>query len=1156
MKSFISGTSGVSASVPDSMSACAENYRSQSNGPLDPVIARSLSTGNMSCATDDSCAINELLEGRMDLNVVLPAPLFESKKQEKVVINVERRQPMMDLLVNIATQFKFNAANYKIKVDGHECKANTPIGSLDVNEVTIVPKKSKQTINKPANDVSSAGVAFHPLSSSPTAMPFKTTFRLQVYLPRNQLMVLRVTPNASIAQIKQIVCCEKGLDVSKYQLVVCDKQPQVLDTKKTLAFYAINEMTLMSNKAIHEAQMQYSTSSCAPGCEPKKVILSLLNATNQTVNSRENNRSEKQHIQTSKPTKKRPAPQPPAVRLKDASPAIQVNCIEKSEKSSTIKKSEAKHKTITGHTRQNSESDSSGYHESMLSSDSPECVPATVAIENVIIEESCCKKMPKKRRAPLPPAAQQVKDTRDKFETNESMSEKSDDSSEQPQEKVTQAFVMEVSVSVARDATSCCSPDRCAPVYNEAAEPLDTDSSPIVADNSSVVADELDAIANSKVDLASDSSLLSKDENSEDVNEERVQGLIEKTIEIDGLLPPPPSFSDSVSQTMPDKTNETIDCITNCELVSKGGNSEQFLDATITSDLHAAAPADETYDGYDCDSNIHSFGEESNNEKVFDCDNAPLKEDRIDSLEAAISADSGTVTNAEKSLRVAIDEDVSDNLSASNKQVVEEIHVTDNIDDLTPLPPPSPFRNCNSETESSVELNEESMKQTKVNTTDDWHSANQQSILVQIKADKSPVSSTCIRVKSNPVVDNKADFPRVDDYSEKCNSLDSSSINSQSVSNVSKTLETPNDFTSISSNEVRFLCRPRKKLTNFKIGSYKNDDGLNIYENGTGNESSEFNSLPLKFNETRLPPKSPSKPVVVTASLKPSVEETIASEISATPESTSTKQTVQILPKSSTTRISMISPKPFKLNRISSWNGNERNVSMPMKEGSDDSNKPTTIFEVNNQSPKSRCVSQIDINKDSTKVSVRNTNSPSSSPDIELKNPLSIQTTQSSPQEEKKESHNSKCLIKQISPSHSPACIKPQTIEIRHETPAKHSTSGVIVKSVPAPIFPSSHRNGSSTDAKSTPPPPPMPDKNIFNATAKQLKKCDSNAKSSVIVPKSSKKVNATNGNSNTVDFHAALLNEIRNLKGGKPPLKKVTTRGPWQSTYNNSECN
>lgn len=400
----------------------------------------SRSKAAMSASTsDDSCAINELLEGRMDLCVILP------DNTKPVFINVERRMPMMDLLVKIATQYHFNAANYTISAGDHEFKASNPIGSLDVNQITIVPKPLKTSSTKN--------------SANQQTIPFQATFRLQVNLPRNQLMVLRVTPNAAISAIKQIICSEKGLDPLKYQLVRTSSNdhamPSVLEPNKALAFYGINEITLMSNRQLSQQQMQYGATSSqidldstpmpSSSSQKKSGVLSLMLSQSNVDLSTINKRATLPTSQTSsKLTKKRPAP-PPPVSTANVSNSQGSNCenietiiaLSKSDPVLTKNKSQVKPVIRSGpkHVRQNSGSDSSGYHESVLSSDSPEFLPplspnventndcqdAKASSKNQVNQRRVVR-VTKKRRAPLPPSTTSIKENETGVEEKQNQS--------------------------------------------------------------------------------------------------------------------------------------------------------------------------------------------------------------------------------------------------------------------------------------------------------------------------------------------------------------------------------------------------------------------------------------------------------------------------------------------------------------------------------------------------------------------------------------------------------------------------------------------------------------------------------------------------------------------------------------------------------------
>lgn len=99
----------------------------------------------------------------------------------------------------------------------------------------------------------------------PGELPFKPTIRLQVNLPHNQLMVLRILPDTVLSEIKQMICKEKSYDAGKYLLVKPFKSgqtPLILDLDKPLSFYHINEVTVLSNKVYQELSKQFSTSNC------------------------------------------------------------------------------------------------------------------------------------------------------------------------------------------------------------------------------------------------------------------------------------------------------------------------------------------------------------------------------------------------------------------------------------------------------------------------------------------------------------------------------------------------------------------------------------------------------------------------------------------------------------------------------------------------------------------------------------------------------------------------------------------------------------------------------------------------------------------------------------------------------------------------------
>lgn len=121
---------------------------------------------------------------------------------------------MMDLLVQITTAQHLQHSGHILQalemgpLLGYTdkilpYKPNTPIGVLDIQHVRVIPKN--KSIPVPKNI---------PVGHQ----PFESTFRLQVHLPRNQLYVIRVSPNIILEDILKKACQEKNLDVIKYEL--------------------------------------------------------------------------------------------------------------------------------------------------------------------------------------------------------------------------------------------------------------------------------------------------------------------------------------------------------------------------------------------------------------------------------------------------------------------------------------------------------------------------------------------------------------------------------------------------------------------------------------------------------------------------------------------------------------------------------------------------------------------------------------------------------------------------------------------------------------------------------------------------------------------------------------------------------------------------
>ncbi|XP_054270245.1 cordon-bleu protein-like 1 isoform X3 [Macrosteles quadrilineatus] len=294
----------------------------------------------------------DMLAGSMDLAVVLP-------DGHSLKMSVERSTPMMDLLVQVTTANKISSpAGFILKPLNERgplpYKPSTPIGALDAWTIHVVPKQLGQcpAIKKPLKTMN---------------QPFEQTFRLQVHLPRNQLYVARVSPKTRLSDILQQVCSEKNLDPLKYSLRHPVNLDQVLSLQYTLGDYKLQEVTLVCNKtrpvevsSVDIMSLQRETTNPAyrnTKCEGSVSSGSLEGRSLSPVPSDESSASPPLNLPPSRPIRKRrPAPKPPTILQKSTIIEKQVNGLQPS--------------TVINHSRNSS--DSSGYHEASVLSESPQ----------------------------------------------------------------------------------------------------------------------------------------------------------------------------------------------------------------------------------------------------------------------------------------------------------------------------------------------------------------------------------------------------------------------------------------------------------------------------------------------------------------------------------------------------------------------------------------------------------------------------------------------------------------------------------------------------------------------------------------------------------------------------------------------------------------
>ncbi|XP_053201023.1 uncharacterized protein LOC128386082 isoform X2 [Panonychus citri] len=1169
-------------------------------------------------AEDDSCAINELLEGRMNLTVLLPPELIRGKslpQGDRIVINVERRTPMMDILVNIATQCKFNASKYRVKVDSFSFQASTPIGSLDVNTIAIVPKPVKASfrstagtseMNLPQSMPSSSSSVIYSIPNKQRSatlstplmnvkvnenqstnlnsnhqglpfisnVPFKTTFRLQVNLPRNQLMVLRVSPESTIAQIKSKICDEKELDSSKFHLIAKnEKEMLILDSIKCLADYGVNEVTLMSTNLLTKTHMEQSTSRHLVNGNDENQLQDLNNLKEQSANQ--------VAIKMNKGGKKRAAPLPPKILnvddVKIGSNEEPIECEENNSMDNV-------------HYRQDSGSDSSGYHESMISSESHKSLSEgsnRLAGQNKLNrKENMRKGIVKKRKAPLPP------DWRDKSEISESVDCSSDvsvalsassGSSRQSNYRVLGGRASSRDIQP-EDEPSFTLVSECNDL--DAAILKASDSAPIPSPDSGtcshVPMDE--EKSNDGITQFPGSGIMSDSAIGDTIIEEAENELEQESFSYETnkrLLMKPLSYS-STSSLRFDRDS--------CKTINKQIDTIQEMDSPTLANgkylSYSEKSLNSNYEQFDETDYPKSISNENQLSPSIILDNEPLKEEvePDTNVTPTISSESGLKVNDHESEILTQESTCRPNnhLNINDDNCEKSVKNSDEIS-------PDEFEESN-ERETSLSSSigtisiEDQEDGTSNNHKDFSSDANQIEEESSIESTRTPTIVSEMKTIMNGETDcHKNGNEKRDDC-----------LFGQDVKTRTPRIDQNNDpednGDSVSSELVRDLCRPRVRLTNFKIGSYKEIENLDIYQSNNSNDFKE------RFDSSNC---DAVKPVIVTASFK-NVNLSACNEFGH--NNVNTKST-----NSSQNKISVMAPQPFKLNRLASWSGTDTksfrqaysNVSNCIEDRETIAEKAEKIEKVlrisrhkdqlsclnnvdnvshepsrgsahesqtvNISNSSHRCVSQIELNGDSSKVSIRNTvttikgiNNLGESP-IQVttfvkskqldKSDKQTEPNQLGKQKQSDETNTKLEIINTVKPSPKTLAIKVDPISpMFNIIPTKTTEPKGSKPKVPLPVLP---LIVSQPPPPPPPPPPPMPkatkiaSKLNTNASTQRSKSSNdqTNGKerpNSKSVPKFRKTILNVGGSSASKgDFHDALLNEIRAC-GGRRALRKV----------------
>nr|CAI5849619.1 unnamed protein product [Callosobruchus analis] len=294
---------------------------------------------------------------------------------------------MMDLLVQITAKHQLQLSGYTLQAlsmapwsDEYDkvlpYKPNTPIGTLDTQHVKVVAKSRSNTLYK---------------KSSPGHQPFESTFRLKVFLPRNQLFVTRVHTDVLLEQIMRKVCEEKCLDPRKYEFRHPANLDEALDPKLTLSDYQITEIYLVTKGVTNFSQVAAAANVTVMRKEEEtkqmhnktgggvfNLIFRRGKAKNGTLKKENTVLSETSEQCPKVPQRKRrPAPKPPSTS--PGSSSIQENQRDEetaagssiSETDSQVRKTDTS--LLICHSRNSS--DSSGYHEASVLSENNASLP-------------------------------------------------------------------------------------------------------------------------------------------------------------------------------------------------------------------------------------------------------------------------------------------------------------------------------------------------------------------------------------------------------------------------------------------------------------------------------------------------------------------------------------------------------------------------------------------------------------------------------------------------------------------------------------------------------------------------------------------------------------------------------------------------------------
>ncbi|XP_056330950.1 protein cordon-bleu isoform X2 [Danio aesculapii] len=177
-----------------------------------------------------------MLRSSVDLHISLPTGY-------QTTINVDGRKALMDLLVDLCSQYHLNPAYHTLELLSPEAqpvsfKPNALLGALDVSCALIKERVLEdKVIRKP-----------------PPKVPEKTV-RLVVNYHRSQKAVVRVNPLASLQTLVPVICQKCEFDPAHVLLFKDNISHQQLDLDKSLSDLGIRELYVLDQTLVLQPKM-------------------------------------------------------------------------------------------------------------------------------------------------------------------------------------------------------------------------------------------------------------------------------------------------------------------------------------------------------------------------------------------------------------------------------------------------------------------------------------------------------------------------------------------------------------------------------------------------------------------------------------------------------------------------------------------------------------------------------------------------------------------------------------------------------------------------------------------------------------------------------------------------------------------------------------